>query len=243
MESILHKTCLLCGEEKSILLFSVRDNGKIRNWCKECMKTYKREWRNLEHNKEYRARSQESSKARKLINSLKIDAYLKTHPCVDCGETDIVKLEFDHVRGTKINHISYMEANGVLWPKIKEEIAKCEVRCRNCHRKKTLKDVLLAPKGESYTAKSVLKVKQKIDAYLKTHPCVDCGETDIVVLDFDHVKGSKEFNLSEGKRKKYPLPKLMAEIDKCEVRCANCHILKTAIERNFGRYKRSRGLV
>jgi hypothetical protein len=60
-----------------------------------------------------------------------------THPCVDCGQTDIRCLEFDHVRGEKSEEISRMLQN-LPWSVIEAEIAKCEVRCANCHRIKTL---------------------------------------------------------------------------------------------------------
>jgi hypothetical protein len=58
---------------------------------------------------------------------------------VDCGETDIVVLEFDHVgeAGSKQFNISDATRFGYGMAKIKAEIAKCEVRCANCHRKKT----------------------------------------------------------------------------------------------------------
>lgn len=68
-------------------------------------------------------------------------AYLKTHPCVDCGEPDVVVLEFDHVRGQKSGRLATMIANGGSWAKIEEEIAKCDVRCANCHRRKTAKQL------------------------------------------------------------------------------------------------------
>lgn len=59
--------------------------------------------------------------------------------------------------------------------------------------------------------------------YLGDHPCVDCGEEDPIVLEFDHVAGTKEFPVSEGVSRMYSIKKIKAEIDKCEVRCANCH--------------------
>ena len=65
-----------------------------------------------------------------------INNYLKTNPCVDCGETDIIVLEFDHIRDKDFN-LSDAARNGVGIKKLKDEIAKCEVRCANCHRKKT----------------------------------------------------------------------------------------------------------
>lgn len=67
-------------------------------------------------------------------NRRKFAEYLSCHPCVDCGEADIRMLDFDHVRGKKSDEISRMVNIGYSWPTIKAEIAKCEVRCANCHR-------------------------------------------------------------------------------------------------------------
>jgi len=72
-------------------------------------------------------------------NRVRLVAYLNTHPCVDCGETDPIVLDFDHVRGTKVMEVSRMVANGYPWSKIEIEIAKCEVRCANDHRRVTSK--------------------------------------------------------------------------------------------------------
>lgn len=69
--------------------------------------------------------------------------------------------------------------------------------------------------------------------YLLKHPCVDCGETDPLALEFDHVKGKKKFNLSEGTTKRRPLEAIQKEIEKCVVRCVNCHSIKTAEENGY----------
>jgi hypothetical protein len=61
--------------------------------------------------------------------------YLADHPCVDCGESDPIVLEFDHLRDKRAN-ISALTRNGESW-RLLEEIAKCEVRCANCHRRIT----------------------------------------------------------------------------------------------------------
>lgn len=66
--------------------------------------------------------------------------YLQTHSCVDCGEVNLVCLDFDHVKGRKVNDISVMVHGGFSKQNIQKEIAKCEVRCSNCHRKKTAKE-------------------------------------------------------------------------------------------------------
>ena len=62
-----------------------------------------------------------------------------------------------------------------------------------------------------------------IAAYLAEHSCVDCGESDPEVLDFDHVRGKKTAAISLLARRGYSLAKLIAEVALCEVRCANCH--------------------
>lgn len=65
--------------------------------------------------------------------------------------------------------------------------------------------------------------RQWVDDYLASHPCVDCGEADRDVLDFDHVLGDKSFGISEAISRGSSLKVLIEEIAKCEVRCANCH--------------------
>lgn len=66
-----------------------------------------------------------------------IEAYLETHTCIDCGESDKRCLTFDHVRGSKIQAISKLVNGSGTITQLKTEIGKCEVRCANCHLKKT----------------------------------------------------------------------------------------------------------
>jgi hypothetical protein len=64
--------------------------------------------------------------------------YLSSHPCVECGETDVRVLEFDHIEaGTKIRAVTTMLARGSSWAVILKEISKCEVVCANHHRIRT----------------------------------------------------------------------------------------------------------
>jgi hypothetical protein len=58
--------------------------------------------------------------------------------------------------------------------------------------------------------------------YLQKHPCEDCGEIDIRTLEFDH-RGEKSFTIGDAIWGGISLDLLAAEIDKCAVRCANCH--------------------
>lgn len=69
--------------------------------------------------------------------------------------------------------------------------------------------------------KMTLECNIYILQYFLTHPCVDCGETDPIVLDFDHERDKKSDVCRI--RKQGRLKALQEEIDKCSVRCANCH--------------------
>ncbi len=75
----------------------------------------------------------------RLRNKLLRMAYLLAHPCVDCHESDPLVLEFDHY-GKKRAAIATM-IKQVTWTAVEKEIAVCEVRCANCHRRKTLRDL------------------------------------------------------------------------------------------------------
>lgn len=69
--------------------------------------------------------------------------------------------------------------------------------------------------------------QQYVYNYLRQNQCQDCGEDDIVVLEFDHLR-DKSFNISYGIRAGYSLQRIKDEIAKCEVVCANCHKRRTA---------------
>lgn len=71
--------------------------------------------------------------------------------------------------------------------------------------------------------------------YLSTHPCVDCGEQDPMVLTFDHVRGEKRESISVMVTHGWSLQTIVEEIEKCEVRCANCH-MRAEKKRRGGRF-------
>jgi len=80
---------------------------------------------------ELQKKSRDKSIAR---NKLYVKEYLEGKECVDCGNSDIRVLEFDHVRGEKLYHVSYMVTKAYKLDLVKQEIEKCEIRCCNCHR-------------------------------------------------------------------------------------------------------------
>ena len=77
--------------------------------------------------------------------------------------------------------------------------------------------------------------QQRVFNFLKEHPCVDCSETDPIVLEFDHIEGVKRKAISKLVAAGCSWETINLEMEKCAVRCANCHRRKTA--RDFNWYK------
>jgi hypothetical protein len=62
----------------------------------------------------------------------------------------------------------------------------------------------------------------------KKKPCVDCGICyPFYVMDLDHVRGEKIGNVGTMVGQGIALGHIQAEIDKCDVVCANCHRTRT----------------
>lgn len=131
------RVCARCGVAKSLEEFHIRyrETGERLTCCRTCMAEYKHAWylRNSEHQK---GKVRENIDRTTREHQARAWTYLGDHPCVDCGEADPVVLHFDHL-ANKTHNVSYMLGQGFAWPVIEREIAKCEVRCGNCHRRKT----------------------------------------------------------------------------------------------------------
>ena len=80
---------------------------------------------------------------------------------------------------------------------------------------------------------TVLRRAVLLVEFFRAHPCVDCGEVDPVVLEFDHVN-EKAFNISKGVRDR-SWEQVLREMSKCDVVCANCHRRRTARRGGFAR--------
>jgi hypothetical protein len=307
------KTCTRCGVTKPLDQFPpVRrsEPDKLQTWCRACFSEANRRnyWKDPES---VRSRVGRNSTRRRADSQRLAIEFLSVHPCVDCGERDIICLQFDHLTD-KAFDLSMMISTGASWHRILAEIAKCEVRCANCHARKTARErgyrkvaampstlPVLAPPSrpvvqmelgtgatitcrvcgllkpttefalrsrktgtrhhicrgcrsdynrEWWTKNRVVQMprirrnrekrdrllEQWIWDYLFAHPCVDCGETDIAVLHFDHLR-DKVNDISTMFRRQRSWRAMLEEIAKCEVRCANCHARKTAREQ--GNYK------
>ena len=117
----------------------------------------------------------------------------------------------------------------------KQSICKSCQRIRsNTHYQKNKNDY--NNRARVNTPIYVKRNKLYIYNYLKEHPCIDCGEKNPVVLDFDHVRGKKKAPLSRLVGTGVSIDTIKKEISKCVVRCSNCHRIKTAKEHGWYEY-------
>lgn len=91
--------------------------------------------------------------------------------------------------------------------------------------------------SETHTPKQIrIRTNQeKLFDYLDDMKCMDCGEPDSRVLQFDHVRGEKLANVAEMVGSGYAWESILEEIDKCDIVCANCHTKRTAKRGGFWR--------
>lgn len=130
------KRCSTCKEHKSLTEFNrnrTRSDG-YSSTCRDCMKGYR-----ATHYGSNRGRlileAVERNRRRREELAEELREYLNDKSCLDCGIEDSRVLEFDHREDeTKVSDIARMISNGLGWDTILTEIAKCDVRCANCHR-------------------------------------------------------------------------------------------------------------
>jgi hypothetical protein len=125
-------------------------------------------------------------------------------------------------------------------PKIQAKYREAaKKRCENKQTLEALKENTRKEKKALGTiAQRQVLGKAFVLEYLKKNPCNHCGETNLMVLEFDHCSGKKDFNISTGLQLGFSVAVLRKEIEeKCQVLCANCHSVKTQIERKTWRYQ------
>jgi hypothetical protein len=129
------KPCSKCGELKPLAEFNLKNaatDGR-QSQCRACSRAWYQVNKDL-HKSRVAARN---ARVRQESSALLME-YLLARQCVDCGEADVRVLEFDHRDSvTKRCEVTKLVAAGVPWPTVLAEIAKCDVRCANCHRVRT----------------------------------------------------------------------------------------------------------
>jgi hypothetical protein len=201
-----------------------------QHWCRDCFRDY------FAHRGDVHRRQTADAKRIRVEAARALAlAHLVAHPCLDCGDSDPVVLEFDHVDAKRAD-ISNLVAHGSALGNLEREIAACEVVCANCHRRRTARRANWIRADVDWR----LAVEQRaprgrrtnlLIAYgvLERSGCRDCGTRDLRVLEFDHL-GGKVAPVSRLVFDGADVDRVRKEIAECVVRCANCHRKKTAHE-------------
>ena len=148
------KFCTLCKQEKPTLDFakhSTRKDG-LQSVCRACSKV-----RGAARYQLTKKEHLESNRQRRIRNQIAVYEFLKTQKCADCPIRNPVVLTFDHVRGEKFMEVSNMVKQSYSLQTIFDEIAKCEVRCFNCHM---IKDSLRRG-GKKWNALNEVSIEPK----------------------------------------------------------------------------------
>ncbi len=128
------RTCTRCKVDKPLDQFDNQEN-RLRSHCKTCVSIYTKEHYQL--NKEYYLKK---AKANRKVGQQRLRLFLREYKrnkgCIDCGESDPIVLEFDHL-GDKLDTLASMVSRVLSKERILQEVAKCEVVCSNCHKKRT----------------------------------------------------------------------------------------------------------
>ncbi|MFC9920062.1 hypothetical protein [Agromyces binzhouensis] len=129
------KSCSTCRRSLPTTEFNRRQRSRdgLQAVCRSCNAARARLYYAENIEKHRRAVAAQVAKTRSA-HLQRIGAYLLEHPCIDCGESDIRVLDFDHRSGTeKVGEVMKLAKAAYSWPRVRDEMAKCDVRCRNCH--------------------------------------------------------------------------------------------------------------
>lgn len=80
------------------------------------------------------------------------------------------------------------------------------------------------------------EAKHFVYEYLCQKSCEDCGERDVSVLTFDHVRGEKKMNIADMISQGYSVASIENEVGKTDIVCFNCHMRREQRRRGFERF-------
>ena len=228
----VERRCKRCERTLPLEAFNRYKDGH-QWWCRECFKQYFRDRGKVHIDQVNKSREARRERAHEHVLRALVEC-----ACADCGETDPRVLEFDHI-GAKTAEVSVLVARCLSPDVISAEIAKCEVVCCNCHRARTY-----LRRGTDRTVQSAQRIKdwrirrnlEWLYTVLSNAACVDCGISGSLYLEFDHI-GLKRKNVMTMAWEGYGQDTIQIEMNKCEIRCANCHRRKTSAERNSYRHR------
>jgi hypothetical protein len=129
------KKCYKCHIEKELSEFYFKKTeNRYDGMCKYCHRLHRKQ--HYKENRQYYLDKKKRNADKYFEQNKKLVLNTLKPGCVDCGETNILCLQFDHL-GDKKGDISTM-IKTYKPETVKKEIEKCEVVCANCHAKRTV---------------------------------------------------------------------------------------------------------
>lgn len=126
---------------------------------------------------------------------------------------------------------------------------RLHAQCKECYRVKRRKiwKEYYNKHGSKYRENAVMRnrelkiiLRSRMYDYLQGKSCEKCGISDPRVLEFDHIDPkTKDFSIAKAMHDIMSWDKLLAEIQKCQILCANCHKIKTAAEQGWYKHLRN----
>ncbi|MGH2451550.1 MAG: hypothetical protein ACRDGE_09825 [Candidatus Limnocylindria bacterium] len=140
--------------------------------------------------------------------------------CVDCGYSATLEaLDFHH-RDASTKDFA-LGTFGGAWKRVLAEAEKCDLLCASCHRIRHAIEDEAAKGGPVVTYRRRIKVRAV--AYMGG-ACFGCDRTALpAIFEFHHWDPhEKEFGITQdGVPRRWE--KIVAELQKCVMLCANCH--------------------
>ena len=139
--------------------------------------------------------------------------------CEHCGLAEASVLDFHHRNpDQKKMAVNEMVTYGYGKDALRAELQKCVVLCANCHRREHF-EVPDPPEGDETEQRRrwIYEYKQE------SNGCTRCDRTDPACLVFHHTGDKKRATIARLVADRYPKEEIRAEVEKCELLCANCH--------------------
>ena len=162
---------------------------------------------------------------------------LRKVPCADCGGRFAGhQMDFDHRDPTTKSFVLCSGRAALKSPaQLLAEAAKCDVVCANCHRIRTrhlhrerLATRKLADGPRSAEIRTRWRYHAEVLDQLRSVPCADCGGVFAqCAMDFDHRDAEKKTMRVTAMVGRAGIGRILAEAEKCDIVCANCHRLRT----------------
>lgn len=216
------KQCNLCFGDKPLFDFPSRKGKPTGRKCKRCLAERRLAVQGKKRKYAYRAELTETEKTE--IVSLFAEGWTLRELAEKLSVTrETIRKQL------RSNNIPYLT---------QEDITSRNNRANKANIEKQLKRLeeqtgkTLVERRKEAASRSRKRVTDAIFAALIGKSCVDCGESDLLVLQFDH---------RDPKEKKCDISKcstvtsVLRELPKCDIVCANCHTRRT--QRMFGSWR------